>query len=83
MEIWRSGGSAVVVSLIVLLAAIRASAEVDAHEYVINADDGVESIKARPLVFLAVLARNAAYLLSDFFGYLEAQNYPKGRIIVE
>ena len=83
MEIWRLGGSVAVVSLIVLSVSLRAFAEVDTHGYFGNAGNRVESIKPRPLVFLAVLSRNAAHLLGDFFGYLEALNYPKERIIVE
>ena len=77
MEIWTSGRLVVAVSLIVLLASLGASSEVDAR-------DGVElTIEPRPLIFLAVLARNAAHLLSNFLGYLEALSYPKDRIIFE
>ena len=35
-----------------------------------------------PHVFVAVLARNVAYLLSNFFGYLENLDYPKERMTV-
>lgn len=35
-----------------------------------------------PRVFIALQARNAAYLLPNFFGYLENLDYPKDRISV-
>ena len=42
-----------------------------------NADD-----ENKPLVFIAVLARNAGYLLPNYFGYIENLKYPKERIAV-
>ena len=35
-----------------------------------------------PHVFVALQARNSAYLLPNFFGYLENLDYPKDRISV-
>ena len=35
-----------------------------------------------PHVFVALQARNCAYLLPNFFGYLESLDYPKDRISV-
>ena len=36
----------------------------------------------RPLVYLAILSRNAAHLLPQYLGYIERLNYPKGRIMI-
>ena len=35
-----------------------------------------------PHVFVALQTRNSAYLLPNFFGYLESLDYPKSRISV-
>ena len=43
--------------------------------------DGAQGPLA-PHVFISVLARNSAYLLPNFFGYLENLDYPKDRISV-
>lgn len=45
-------------------------------------DGDINDGEKDPLVFVAVLARNAGYLLSNYFGYLEKLDYPKERIAV-
>ena len=47
-----------------------------------SGDQAGFSHQEKPLVYFAVLARNAGYLLRNYFGYLEALNYPKERIVV-
>ncbi len=39
--------------------------------------------KRNSLVFLAIIARNAAHLLPDYLGFLERLNYPKKNIAVQ
>ena len=43
----------------------------------------VAADKSNSLVFLAVIARNAAHLLPDYLGFIENLNYPKGNIAVQ
>ncbi|XP_019853920.1 PREDICTED: procollagen galactosyltransferase 1-like isoform X2 [Amphimedon queenslandica] len=38
--------------------------------------------ESRPLVYLAILSRNAAHLLPQYLGYIEGLNYPKDKIII-
>ncbi len=42
----------------------------------------VEDTEELPSVFLAFLARNTAYLLPNFLGYLENLDYPKHKISI-
>ena len=49
----------------------------------IKADDVVEEKPVvAPHVFISVLVTNSAYLLPNFFGYLEGLDYPKDRISI-
>ena len=41
-----------------------------------------EEADVAPHVFISVLVRNRAYVLPNFFGYLENLDYPKDRISV-
>ncbi|XP_064395514.1 procollagen galactosyltransferase 2-like isoform X2 [Halichondria panicea] len=45
-----------------------------------NGDSSLEAAEVLPSVFLAILARNSAHMLPNFFGYLENLDYPKDRI---
>ena len=45
-------------------------------------NEGEPPHREKPLIFFAVLARNAAHLLRNYFGYIEALHYPKERIAV-
>ena len=44
--------------------------------------DPDREIEEKPLVFLAVVARNQEYTLRNFLGYIERLDYPKDRIAV-
>ena len=39
--------------------------------------------KRSSMVFLAIIARNAAHLLPDYLGFLERLDYPKDSIAVQ
>jgi len=45
-----------------------------------NSDAAVRSAEAPAQVVVGVIARNTAHTLENFFGYLEALDYPKDRV---
>ena len=79
-----TGGRATVCTLLFLQLLLFVAAKT--VEDLEQRDDKLSSSRIveeqQPLVFLAVIARNVAYLFPNYMGYLERMNYPKKRISV-
>ena len=61
-----------------LLAALLAVAVVA----LTDSDAAVHKVDAPARVVVGIIARNTAHTLSNFFGYLEALDYPRDRVLL-